>query len=90
MSKWGPDDAFGTDGDSPDEVLPRAKGPPRAWKVGYPAGKLVVNPGKLAMVTAKLLQERETLAMLVGWTRENTSLCTCSSQLTEQGATDQK
>jgi hypothetical protein len=84
MSKWGPDEAPGTDGDSPDEVLPRANVPARpVWKVGYPAGKLVVNPGKLAMVNAKLLQEQETSAMLVGWAGENTCLCTCSSQLTE-------
>jgi hypothetical protein len=84
MSKWGPEDALGTDGDPPDEALPRANVPPRVWKVGYPAGKLVVNPGKLAMVTARLLQERETSALLVGRVGENTSLSTCSLQLTEQ------
>ena len=50
MSKWGSDAEFGADGDSPDDVLPRAKVLPRVWKVGYPAGKFVVNPGKLAMV----------------------------------------
>ena len=74
MSKWGPDDALGTDGDPPDEVQPRANVPTCVWKVGYPAGKFVVNPGKLAMATAKLLQERATSAMLVGWA-ERTPVC---------------
>jgi len=54
------------DGEPPEDVLPRAKVPPCVWKVGYPAGKFVVKPGKLAMVTAKLLQEQQTSAKLVG------------------------
>ena len=52
MSKCGSDDAVGTDGEPPEEVLPRAKVPGRVWKVGYPAGKFVVKPGKLVMVRA--------------------------------------
>jgi len=38
-------------GDPPDEVLALpAKVPPLALNVGYPAGKLVVNPGRPLMV----------------------------------------
>jgi hypothetical protein len=37
-------------GDPDDELAPPAKVPPLALNVGYPAGKLVVNPGRLAMM----------------------------------------
>lgn len=35
--------------DSPDDELRAKVLPPRAWNVGYPAGKFVVKPGKLAI-----------------------------------------
>lgn len=52
-------------------MLPPAKVPLLPWKVGYPAGKFVVKPGKLAMATARLLQERSSVNP-VGWQAERT------------------
>lgn len=54
MSKAGVEAAFCADGDPPDDVLaPPAKVPPLDGTVGYPAGKLVVKPGRLVMARAE-------------------------------------
>jgi hypothetical protein len=52
MSNWGTVGAlFCPEGDPPDDVLGLpANAPPLALKVGYPAGKLDSNPGRLVML----------------------------------------
>lgn len=66
MSNCGPADAFGTDGEPPEDALPEAKVPPRPWKVGYPAEKFVVKPGRLVMVVKGYCRYRRQ-EKLVGW-----------------------
>lgn len=52
MSKGGAWEAeLPPDGEPPDDVLAApANCPPLAWNVGYPAGKLVVKPGRLVIL----------------------------------------
>jgi hypothetical protein len=90
MSNCGPADALGTDGDSADDVLPRAKVPPLVWKVGYPAGKFVVKPGKLVMVNAGLLQEPAEVSK-AGWLAGDERTPVCARNLpSELSATEVK
>jgi hypothetical protein len=70
MSKCGSaGGGLGAEGDSPDDELLCAKVPPRVWNVGYPAGKFVVKPGKLAMARRRgyCRNGKKRSALLAGW-----------------------
>jgi hypothetical protein len=50
MSNWGTAEGLLWLGEPDDELAPSANVPPLVLNVGYPAGKFVVKPGRLAMV----------------------------------------